>query len=94
MNPQLKGNMSLKHGYDAEIIMAAVRHKVEDMDIQSLVDEVVDQEVSFYLGKADQEDIKMLLEDFGTKDDWYYDDDDSKKEEGTSSASEIATPKP
>jgi len=87
MNPPMKGTMShskqdyLVHNTDAESIMAAVRHKVEDMDIQSLVDEVVDQEVSFYLGKADQEDIKMLLEDFGTKDDWYY---DSKKEEGAS----------
>jgi len=80
MNPQQKGTMSLKHGYDAEIIMAAVRHKVEDMDIQSLVDLAIDGEANFYLGKADQEDIKMLLEDFGTKDDWYY---DSKKEEGT-----------
>jgi len=66
MNPQQKGIMSLKHGYDAESIIEAVNNKVEDMDIQNLIDLAIDGEVNFYLGKADAIDVKELMEEYGS----------------------------
>ena len=88
MNPPMKGTMSQKHGYDAESIIEAVNNKVDCMDISSLIESQIDKEVDFYLEQATEEALRDLMSSFGP----FGVIRDHKR--GTSSASEIATPKP